>query len=100
MTTNFYRVRVIDPNLCEEASFRTHDVGKPGGHMRIACRTKKKTKKKKDWVTQAWRLPRNEWTIQNGTLVPKSRRAQRMNRQLTRNGKIIKQKDDFDFVLE
>ena len=44
------RIRQLDPKLFIEGSFRTHDVGKPGGTKRIVGRLKKTGK----WATQSY----------------------------------------------
>ena len=95
MARKFFNLRVKDPGECRKKSFRTHDVGEKGGHMRIACRRKRTGK----WMTQAWRLPKAEWKRRGKTLTPVTPKAKRMKKSLTRDGKmrIVRKKgDDYD----
>ncbi len=103
MPGRFFNLRVKDPKECKRGSFRTQDVGERGGHMRIACQPKKGQPKKgkRKWMTQAWRLPKDEWKKRGKTLTPVTKGAKDMKKKLTKGGKMsITQKTEYDYQLK
>ncbi len=56
MTEHYERRRILAPSTCEAESFRTHDIGRPGGGRRIAWTDNGAGK----WVTQALLIGRDE----------------------------------------
>lgn len=56
------RIRVRDPKLF--LKFRTQDVGKKGGLMRLAG-----YRKGIGWITQAWRMNLNDFTVDQAVQI-------------------------------
>lgn len=74
-TGRFYRIEVRPRT--EFVTFRTHDVGREGGVERLAGKTPRGR-----WLTAAWLISKDMAHIERGRLVPNSRDAQTVLRQL------------------
>lgn len=65
---DYYRIIVRDSDDFE--TFRTHDVGDPGGIQRVSGQ-----RKSGSWDTQAWLISKDDAHIDSGKLVPDSKSA-------------------------
>ena len=65
----YYHVEVRPKG--EFVTFRTHDVGKPGGIQRVAGR-----RSSGSWDDQKWLISKEDAHIERGTLVPDPEEAQ------------------------
>lgn len=74
-TGEYYRV-VVRPEQ-DFTSFRTQDVGKPGGIERIAGR-----RSSGSWATQAWLISKAKAHAWDGTLLPDDDEARDLFKQL------------------
>ena len=74
-TGRFYRIEVRPKT--EFVIFRTHDVGRKGGVERLAGKTPRGR-----WLTAAWLISKDMAHIERGRLVPDSRDAETVLRQL------------------
>lgn len=68
---NQFRVRVLDPKLFNKKTFRTLDVGRPGGLKLVVGRLKGK----ETTTTQALRLSADDYKVSRGNLVAKTGRG-------------------------
>lgn len=74
-TGDFYRIEIRDSD--EFATFRTHDVGDPGGIERIAGQ-----RDDGSWDTQAWLISKNLAEVDGNTLKTSSEDVQEVFDQL------------------
>jgi len=72
---DYFRI-VVRPKE-EFATFRYHDVGKPGGIQRLAGK-----RQSGSWDTQAWLIGKDEAHVENGKLIPDTDEARKVLEQL------------------
>lgn len=86
-------VRLFNPTECTK-EYGTHDIGRPGKHVRIACK-RKDTKK---WDTQSYRLPKDEYKVVGNQLKPITVQAKKVYGKITKKGQkqILKKKKDWE----
>jgi hypothetical protein len=97
MPFNYYRLRVKNPSEFKPQTFRTQDIGRPGGIMRITAQHKRSGK----WMTQAWRISINDARVINGRLMPMNQQAKKVLDGLNRQYGLptFIPPSDFDYVL-
>ena len=69
----YWRIQILPPELFKRGSFRTHDIGRKGGHKRIAGILKSTGR----WATQSFLLPLDWYERKGSELTPLTDRAKR-----------------------